>query len=393
MLLIPTKYQFSFISDAVRDDFIPTQPIHDAAHDNIFLERVHTALQIHSDLKAMSGHTSLDVSEEAAKKIVPESLYMLLSLIVGGQGSLDEMLESESSNTEEDIDDDDEDESDNVRMYHDGKYTHERKVLSIAQDIIYAASKGKKLTPKHIGLGLTVHQMTRSRKLVTLLNKAGHCLTYPKLLQIDNTLADLTLSTLDYTTGAVVPPHFQSAANVDESDSHLKPEPILQLTADNIDIIMNTLDGKKSFHATQIVAFQRGVSPLINILNQIQIRKTSSFRIPQILNQLPADPTLSTFSPIFKEPIKTSWYERNSDVPESLLDAKATDLSFLLSRQNQPEDNRVGWTQFNRENSRSDAAVTNQGFMPLILNPAHEYSTLELFLKRAISLADSLNYK
>ena len=41
-----------------------------------------------------------------------------------------------------------------------------KNICSTAQDILYLASGKKKLTPKHIGLGLTLHQATRSEKPV-----------------------------------------------------------------------------------------------------------------------------------------------------------------------------------------------------------------------------------
>lgn len=396
MLLIPSKYQFSLISDAVTEGFNPNEPIYSATTtDNTFINSVHTALKIHSDIDSMCGHKGLNVSVEEAKKIVPESLYNFLCVVSRGQNSLDEILESEFCDSNQFLEDDEvETEAENKSndTYEDRKSIYENKILSIAQDIIYLASKGKKLTPKHIGLGLTLHQMTRSRKLVSLFSKAGHCITYPQLLQIDNTLADLTLSTLDYSTGAVVPPHFIPAPIIEQNESNLKPAPILQLTADNIDIQTDTLDGKKSFHATQIVAFQRGASSSASVLHQVEIKKKLTFRIPQILNHLPADPVLPSFSPTFEEPIKTNWYKRNADVPESFHHSKATDMAFLLSRQNESEDNYIGWTEFNQNFSRNNAPITTQAFLPLILNPAHDTTTLLLFLERAISLADNLNY-
>lgn len=78
------------------------------------------------------------------------------------------------------------------------------KILSIAQDIVYVAGRGKKLTPKHIGLAVTLHHK-RSQKLVNLFNRAGHCATYRQLRQIYTSLAEETLNTLDYSTGAVIP--------------------------------------------------------------------------------------------------------------------------------------------------------------------------------------------
>lgn len=39
-------------------------------------------------------------------------------------------------------------------------------MISIALDIVFAASKGKKQTPKHVGHALTLHRAIRSRKLI-----------------------------------------------------------------------------------------------------------------------------------------------------------------------------------------------------------------------------------
>ena len=50
----------------------------------------------------------------------------------------------------------------------------ERAICSIAQDIIYGMSNHKKLTPKQIGLGLALHQATRSENLEQLFNAASH---------------------------------------------------------------------------------------------------------------------------------------------------------------------------------------------------------------------------
>ena len=118
------------------------------------------------------------------------------------------------------------------------------RILSIAQDLIYAASGDKRLTPKHIGLGSTLHQTTRSKELVQTFHRAGHVMSYTDVLRLDTSLAESTLQTMDE-SGAVLPPN-------------LVKDRFVIFSADNIDINENTLDGKNSFHATQFAAWQRG---------------------------------------------------------------------------------------------------------------------------------------
>lgn len=258
------------------------------------------------------------------------------------------------------------------------------KLLSVAQDIVYITSKGKKITPKHLGLGLAIHQKIRSKKLVSLFNKAGHCISYKQVLQVDNTLAELTLSTLDRDTGAVVPPNIMPIQTTEPNN------PLLQITADNIDILTKTLDGKNSFHATQMVVFQRGGKTTDEILQSIAIKKNASaLRVPAIVNSLPAPIESVDSTPIFKNSVDDGWYKETS----THCKIHQKDLSFLLLRENQPEGQRQGWTKFNKDTSTNDSPITASGFMPLILNPAHEYNTLVLVLERCISVANHLNYK
>ena len=48
------------------------------------------------------------------------------------------------------------------------------KVVSIAQDLVYAESKGRKLTHKSLALGMAVRQITRSIRLLRILHGLGH---------------------------------------------------------------------------------------------------------------------------------------------------------------------------------------------------------------------------
>ena len=114
-----------------------------------------------------------------------------------------------------------------------------RQALSIAQDVVFCASKGRKWTPKHVGLANAVHQETRSKRLVQMLHSAGHCISYKQLLTVTTGLAEAVLCSADAATGATVPPN-------------LVPGKFVHFAVDNIDILDESLDGKDTFHATQV---------------------------------------------------------------------------------------------------------------------------------------------
>lgn len=74
-----------------------------------------------------------------AVRLVPESLYLFLSVLLTGEPG------PHSEETDETI---------------------RRLSLSFGQDIVYAITKGKTITPKHVGLGMTIqHGRQHDQKL------------------------------------------------------------------------------------------------------------------------------------------------------------------------------------------------------------------------------------
>jgi hypothetical protein len=202
-----------------------TMPNYDPK-DNIFLQLVHVALKIRGDLIGMNGHVGLSVSEDDAINCVPDSLFTFLNLVYGGQDIL-----NQDGNPE------------------DFKSTKQTKILSVCQDIVYGVSEGRKWTPTHIGLSCTLHQMTRSKQLVNLFHSAGHTLNYHDVLKIDTGLTEKSLESLNVNTGCFVPHNLK----------------FTHFTADNIEINDPTLDGKHTFHATQMAAWQRGIGNILQL--------------------------------------------------------------------------------------------------------------------------------
>ena len=77
---------------------------------------------------AKEGHKGLSVSEDDAIGCIPESLYMFLYLLLGGQ----RLIEKDGSDVE------DEEKTRKI-------------VMSVAQDLIYGVSKGKNGHPNILG--------------------------------------------------------------------------------------------------------------------------------------------------------------------------------------------------------------------------------------------------
>ena len=98
---------------------------------------VHAASRIQGDIISHPRHEGIDISENRTIDCEPDSLYIILNIILGGQTLLEEEVESN----------------------HDNKHNSgcQSRILSIAQDVVYTASGDKYLTPKHIGMGSTLY--------------------------------------------------------------------------------------------------------------------------------------------------------------------------------------------------------------------------------------------
>jgi len=95
------------------------------ARDSWFLEMVHVALKLRSDIVAHPEYLGYVISEEEALGCIPDSVYMFLKLLTGGQTLL--------------AGDDDDSTGDQDTKVHN-------RVLSIGQDMVFSVSKGRRCT-------------------------------------------------------------------------------------------------------------------------------------------------------------------------------------------------------------------------------------------------------
>ena len=68
-----------------------------------------------------------------------------------------------------------------------------RLVESFCADFVHAVSNGKVITPKHYLLDLGIHNMTGQKLPIQIMNRLGHCVSYPKVCEIETALAELSI--------------------------------------------------------------------------------------------------------------------------------------------------------------------------------------------------------
>lgn len=139
-----------------------------------------------------------------------------------------------------------------------------------------------------------------------------------------------------------------------------------------------------------MVVFQRGGKSSDECLNSINVKRGASrLEIPEIIYFLPENQVIEE-DPKFNSPVQLEWY--NTEDSNEIKIARRKDFTFVYTRQDKPDTEKVGWTQFNKVFSTHSLPKTASGFMPLILNPAHEFNTLITVLSRCIAVGDKLNY-
>lgn len=114
-----------------------------------------------------------------------------------------------------------------------------RLVSSLSQDAIFAVSNGEIKTSKHITLGLAIKGLCNSKKIVSMLNRYGHCCSY-------FTLEGLETETTFSTTNQL---------NMCSEDILKTSNLCTGVAFDNFDRFVETDSGKDTLHDTVGIIF------------------------------------------------------------------------------------------------------------------------------------------
>ncbi len=194
------------------------------------------AQKIRAELKDLQKRLKEDLSQswnvtyDRASLMVPPSLYNILALVLSDNAAFNKRHKNGRVLLDEKVKDGP---NMNTQMS-----THE-KVLNLAQDIVFTATSIQ--TPQHVGLAVYVYHKTRSRDLITVLNRLGLCISYVELQRLLTSVANqITDETKD---GNIFIP------------SNIIPGKFTQFAIDNLDFSESTLDGS-SMHVTSMVMYQ-----------------------------------------------------------------------------------------------------------------------------------------
>ena len=221
-----------------------------------------------------------------------------------------------------------------------------RRVDSISQDIVFAATNGLVKPAKHLQMGIAMKSLTGSRKILEILNRLGHSVSYHVAEELET---ELTLST---TCKQQVTPHgMQLSSSLSTG-----------LAFDNFDRYIETLNGKDTLHDTVGIAYQDiceqpagRIDESVEILNQDMNESSSAVEPDSIQSSKRRRRTLHStgldLEPYRKKPKMNSSPLlplndlRRKYVPTSYQFSVLYDTLWMLSLHFHPDDTPmwVGW--------------------------------------------------
>ena len=206
------------------------------------------------------------------------------------------------------------------------------KVVSIAQDLIYAESKGKKQTHKSLALGMAVRQMTGSVRLLKVLHGLGHTASADTVSKHDTALAIIS----NNGDGKEI----KIARNI------LK-NMFTTLVWDSNDFNEEMLSGKGTTHVANGIIVQNENTGLNELAEKATVsKKTRTIKAPET-KIIPFTSKEKGILSLCNESVELSIKEESHRGQQAL--GRNADFLYLSRRKRASEDGEYfpGWTGFN----------------------------------------------
>lgn len=169
--------------------------------------------------------------------------------------------------------------------------------------------------PLQVGVGLTLHKETRSRKLVDMISRFGLSVNYDRVREIEGMIAKAVVKRMETTNGIYIP-------------SELKTGRFTHFATDNLDFQENTPDGKRTLHGTVLVAYQS--AEIGDILSSLELADgDEKFCIPESPYNILQSTVRHNAKPACR---KLPRFDNNQNTRRALRDAHVRDLAWFLSK-------------------------------------------------------------
>ncbi|XP_065684232.1 uncharacterized protein LOC136096644 [Hydra vulgaris] len=250
------------------------------------------------------------------------------------------------------------------------------EVLSVAQDFIFLHSKRKNLPPKHLALSMATRQITGSKKLISILNGFGHCVSNSVVRSHETGLAKLNIND-DVVIGSNV--------------NHCQ---FTTLVWDNIDFGEETRSGSGTSHmANGIIIQMKMENSKVKSKESVKNIKKSERSLPKPYIEIPQFILGEKKSPELSSSYRKNPFSIRED--EHLIDqsfSRLINFGYILCKVNDSNTLLPGWTGFKTLLHAKPLNKSIISYLPVINAPVTEISTVNEILQKSIAIADKLGF-
>ena len=228
-----------------------------------------------------------------------------------------------------------------------------------------------KQTPKSLALGMTVHQMTGSTKLINILHGLGHSVSSSTVCKHDSALASIS-----------------NAADQVNIPRNVNVGLFTTIVWDNNDFNEETLTGKGTTHVTNGIVIQRGEpahNRKVTVNKKIRTLIAPEQNIKPYTSMTKGVPSLSEHS---------SDLEIDIDVHRAFQQhGIQLDFAYVVCRIVSSDIGSIipGWTGFNSQLSTHVPDLSNIGYLPVIDSPATDMAE-SIFISQHLQIPEIVLY-
>lgn len=248
------------------------------------------------------------------------------------------------------------------------------KISSICSSIIFTATNGKIKPSTCITLALSTKSLTGSRRIINILNRLGHCVSYNVAEEIETELAyacSIEHRVIPYDLNPCIHTH---------------------VAFDNYDQYVETETGKDTLHDTVGIAYQN-----INEMQQLSMNslRESISNIDKNQNHPRRRKYLSPFDNKIEPYLKgnqqiPSLIGNEPTVPENVKTVAETNILWVLNHAFIKDDAKK-WFAWHTERIIDQNPMQKIGYLPIINASPTSDSVVLKTMKMALELADECN--
>lgn len=256
-----------------------------------------------------------------------------------------------------------------------------RQVQSLSQDAVYAIFNGKYKTSKHIKLGMALKSLTSSRKIIDIIHRYGHCISYPGVEELETEATRFTIQKSTVCSESI------------KKNSNL----CTGVAFDNYDMFVETKTGKDTLHDTVGIIYQNMDSNTSTALETSNLSSvtceepgTSRKRRHRTLEVTEVEERSYMKKPKMTDDLQISIHEAEETLPVNLQLYKNIDLIWMLSHVYQLP-NLPMWVGYNcliTTNDNKPKQVVSY-LTPINLSPTNTSVVLQT-MEKSLEICDEL---